>query len=516
LEGDSLQFPEIGATTKGISCLLLSFAPAFALASIATPLITLKPVFAQSSTPATTAPPPAAICPAQLGTAIDAIAQRPQFQRARWGILIEPVSSNNPLYSRERSSYFIPASNTKLLTTAAALTKLGPDFRIRTSIYNTSTDSKMASLRVVGRGDPSLTEAQLLDLAQQLKRQGYTQIQQLVVDDGYFQGAVVDPSWEWEDVQFYYGTAVNSLILNQNAVELTLSPQAVGSPLKLAWGDPIEAIARQVKNDSISSASGSQRTVEASGVLGKSTLQITGQIPIDGEPESLSLAVLDPANYFLQHLRLAFSSQQIRVINARIVSTKENKNQQEVAAVESPPLSELLQEVNQNSNNLYAEVLLKTIGVSDRQTNAANQNTVDLSLANLKQTLTQLGVDPQSYNLVDGSGLSRHNLISPDALVQTLKSMTRSPHAKVYRESLPVAGISGSLKRRFVKTSAQDIVRAKTGTMTGVSSLSGYVNPPNYQPLVFSIIVNQSNQPAAISRQAVDEIVLLLTRLRRC
>ncbi|MBW4620490.1 MAG: D-alanyl-D-alanine carboxypeptidase/D-alanyl-D-alanine-endopeptidase [Cyanosarcina radialis HA8281-LM2] len=453
----------------------------------------------------------------QLGTAIDAIAQRPQFQRARWGILIEPLSSNNPLYSRERSGYFIPASNTKLLTTAAALTKLSPDFRIRTSIYNTSKDPNIKSLRVVGRGDPSLTEAQLLDLAQQLKRQGYTQIQQLVVDDGYFQGAVVDPSWEWEDVQFYYGTAVNSLILNQNAVELTLSPQAVGSPLKLAWGDPVEAIARQVKNDSTTAAAGSERTVEAAGVLGKSTLQITGQIPLDGEPESLSLAVLDPANYFLQHLRLAFSSQQIRVTNARIVSSKENYNQPEVAAVESPPLSELLQEVNQNSNNLYAEVLLKTIGVSDRKTNTAYQkNTVDLGLANLKQTLTQLGVDPQSYILVDGSGLSRHNFISPDALVQTLKAMTRSPHAKIYRESLPLAGISGSLKRRFVNTSAQDIVRAKTGTMTGVVSLSGYVNPPNYQPLVFSIIVNQSNQPAATSRQAIDEIVLLLTRLRRC
>lgn len=508
-----MQFQHIGTASKGIGFLLLAIAPAFALASIATPLITLKPVFAQSSTPATTAPPPAAICPAQLGKEIDAIVQRPQFQRARWGILIEPLSSNDALYSREKSSYFIPASNTKLLTTAAALTKLGPDFRIRTSIYRTSTDPNNKSLRVVGRGDPSLTKAQLTDLAQQLKRQGYTQIEQLVLDDGYFQGTAVDPSWEWEDVQFYYGTAVNSLILNQNAVELKLFPQALGSPLKLAWSDPVEAIARQVKNDSTTSEPGSERTVEASGVLGKSTLQITGQLPLDGQPESLSLAVLNPANYFLQHLRLALASQQIRVKTAQVVSTTDNNNQQEVAAVESPPLSELLQEVNQNSNNLYAEVLLRTIGVSDRQT---NQNTIDLGLAALKQTLTQLGVDPQSYVLVDGSGLSRHNFISPEALVQTLKAMARSADAKIYQASLPVAGMSGSLQRRFLNTPAQGIVRAKTGTMTGVVALSGYVNSPDYQPLVFSIIVNQSNQTAATSRQAVDDIVLLLARLRRC
>ena len=218
------------------------------------------------------------ICPAQLKTAIDAVINRPQFQRARWGILIERLSPDtinllqkslnhpspslslvegggkissfppldqgglrgvystftkgliNPastvnqdhaLYRRDAERYFIPASNVKLLTTAAALHKLGSEFRIRTSIYEAGDDS----LRVMGRGDPSLTDAQLRELAQQLKRQGIRKVQRLIVDDGYFRGNAVNLSWEWGDVQANYGASVNSLILNQNAVKLTLSPQ---------------------------------------------------------------------------------------------------------------------------------------------------------------------------------------------------------------------------------------------------------------------------------------------------
>src|SRR4028118_662379 len=168
------------------------------------------------------------ICPTELGAAIDAVIDRPQFRRTHWGILIEPLSPNafadqsrlpsrvaeprglnrtstvnpNPtLYSRDAQRYFIPASNVKLLTTAAALLQLGSEFRIRTSVY----DAGAGSLRVVGRGDPSLTQAQLKDLAQQLKRRGVRNVPKLIVDDGYFQGEVVNLSWDWEDVQSDYG-----------------------------------------------------------------------------------------------------------------------------------------------------------------------------------------------------------------------------------------------------------------------------------------------------------------------
>jgi serine-type D-Ala-D-Ala carboxypeptidase/endopeptidase (penicillin-binding protein 4) len=145
----------------------------------------------------------------------------------------------------------------------------------------------------------------------------------------------------------------------------------------------------------------------------------------------------------------------------------------------------------------------------------SQQDTMEVGLKELKTTLTQLGVNPNSYILSDGSGLSRHNLISPEALVQTLRLMANSPLASLYRASLPVAGESGTLKNRFT-TPNRVILQAKTGTLSGVAALSGYVEVPNYEPLVFSIMVNQSDLSAPKVRSAIDEIVLLLNRLSRC
>ncbi|HEY9905631.1 MAG TPA: D-alanyl-D-alanine carboxypeptidase/D-alanyl-D-alanine-endopeptidase [Candidatus Sericytochromatia bacterium] len=448
------------------------------------------------------------ICPAQLGAAIDAAINRPQFRRARWGILIEPLSptTNRPLYNREGDRYFIPASNAKLLTTAAALRQLGSEFRIRTSIYQTSA----SSLRVVGRGDPSLTDVQLRDLAQQLKRQGVRNVQRLVVDDGYFQGDTLNLTWDWEDVQSDYGAAVNSLILNQNAVELTLSPQQVGQPLRVSWADAIAAKQWRLENNSLTAKAATPDSLAITTVLGQPLLQIKGQLGVDAEPEVIGLPVLNPGEYFLQHFRNVLVAEGISVERATLESNRGVAGAQELAKIESPPLATLLVETNQESNNLYAEVLLRSLGTG------ASRDSTELGLKKLKETLTALGVDPQSYSLADGSGLSRQNLVSPEAIVQTLKRMAQTPQATIYRASLPTAGANGTLGRRFLNTAAQGNLQAKTGTLTGVSALSGYLDVPGYQPLVFSIMVNQSDQSPTTQRQAIDEIVLLLTRLRSC
>jgi len=459
---------------------------------------------------------PTAICPARLGEAIDAVIERPQFSRARWGVLIQTLSSANTLYARDRDRYFIPASNVKLLTTAAALRQLSPQFRIRTSVYSMRTISNLAAVRVVGRGDPSLTDVQLQDLAQQLKRQGYQQIQQLAVDDGYFQAPAVNPSWEWGDLQANYGAPVNSVILNQNTVGLTLSPQTLGRPLQLNWTDPLEALGWRVENNAVTTAAGSQASLGVMGVVGKPVLRLTGQLPVDAKPNTLYLAVLDPAESFLRHFQSALRLQQIQVARTTIVANGEVGTERELAAVESPPLASLLIETNQNSNNLYAEALLRSLIPRNQPAVAKSQPSLATGLAAVKQNLTELGVDPQSYVLADGSGLSRHNLVSPDAIAQTLQAIAKTPVANIYRASLPVAGVSGTLKNRFQNTPAQGIFQAKTGTMSGVVALSGYLTPPTYQPLVVSILVNQSDQSAATIRQAMDEVVVLLTRLRSC
>ncbi|WP_445300004.1 D-alanyl-D-alanine carboxypeptidase/D-alanyl-D-alanine endopeptidase [Microcoleus sp. AT3-A2] len=451
------------------------------------------------------------ICPADLGAQVDAIANRPEFSRSRWGILIQPLSSTTTLYSRDATKYFIPASNAKLLTTAAALQKLGADFRIKTSVYS----GENGSLYVAGRGDPSIAEAQLKSLAQQLKQRGISQVNQLIGDDSYFQGSAVNPNWEWEDAQAGYGAPINSLIFNQNAIDLLLSPQALGQPLKVTFVEAKLANQWQLQNNTVTVAQNESEFIEIGRELDRPIIRVGGQLKVGAEPESAYVAVVNPANNFLQYFQQALAAEGIPVKQALVASASRNLNQ-ELATVESPPLAELVRETNRESNNLYAEVLLRLLGKVTDKMPVPQENTGESGLKELKTVLTQLGVNPNSYILADGSGLSRHNLISPEALVQTLRLMANSPAASIYRQSLPIAGESGTLKNRFNITPNRVIMQAKTGTMSGVSALSGYIEVPNYEPLVFSIIVNQSDLSTAKMRSATDEIVLLLNRLRRC
>ncbi|WP_138504656.1 D-alanyl-D-alanine carboxypeptidase/D-alanyl-D-alanine-endopeptidase [Nostoc sp. PA-18-2419] len=462
----------------------------------------------KAQTPAAPLTTTKSICSSQLRTAVDAVINRPLFSRMRWGILVQPLSVGLTLYNRDAEKYFTPASNMKLLTTAAALQQLGANFRIRTSIYQDGN----GVLRVVGRGDPSLSDTQLQALAQQLKHKGITQIQELIADDSYIQGDIVNPTWQWEDVQSDYGAPVDSFIVNQNIFSLKLVPQAVGKPLQIVWDDPNEARQWQTINQSVTIAQNQPIYINVTRELSGTVLRIQGQLTANSEPYSLDLPVVDPNYYFLRHFRTALAKEKIPLGKTLVVSG--GINQQEIAFVESPPLSELLMETLQNSNNLYAEALLRALAT--KKLRIKNQTSTDVGLEVVKASLTQLGVDPANYVLVDGSGLSRRDLVTPEAFVQTLRGMARTPAASIYRASLPVAGKSGTLKDRFQNTPAEGIVQAKTGTLTGVVSLSGYVNAPKYQPLVFSIIVNQSEQPATVVRQAIDEIVVLLAELQRC
>ncbi|NJM71481.1 MAG: D-alanyl-D-alanine carboxypeptidase/D-alanyl-D-alanine-endopeptidase [Scytonema sp. RU_4_4] len=470
--------------------------------------ITLKPVQAQTQivpTEATTKP----ICPAQLGASVDAVINRPLFSRVRWGILVQPLSSTQTLYSRDAQKYFTPASTTKLLTTAVALQQLGTNFRIRTSVYG----GGKGVLYVVGRGDPSLGDAQLAILAKQLKQKGIQIVNQLIADDTYIRGDIVHPSWQWEDIQSDYGAPINGLILNQNVFNIRLLPQIVGQPLKVIWTDISEDRQWQVINQSVTTTENQPTSINVTRDFKGQILRIQGQLALNSEPALVSLPVISPAEYFLRRFRTTLIAEKIPIVRM-FLSSIQTKNEEELAYVESPALSELVAQTNINSNNLFAESLLRALAI--KKIPVENQTSADVGLEVMKTTLTQMGVDPAGYSLVDGSGLSRKNLVSPEALVQTLQAMAKSPAALVYRASLPVAGRTGTLKNRFQNTPAEGIVQAKTGTMSGVVSLAGYVNAPRYGPVVFSIMVNQSEQPAKVVRQAMDEIVVLLAQLQNC
>lgn len=455
---------------------------------------------------------PGSACPGEVARQLDTLISQPQYARARFGVLVQTLDGRT-LYARDRDRYFLPASTAKLLTTAAALQKLGPGFRFRTTVERWTTNPTV--LRVNGSGDPSFTEAQLQKLAQQLSVRGIRRVQQLIGNDGYYQGSAVPSTWEWEDIQAGYGAPINSLILNQNAVEFTLVPQTLGQPLGVEWADPAAARGWRVNNRSRTVAAGTEEFLEVGRMLERPVVNIAGQLQAGAPPETVSVAVPDPGQQFLDTLRRILIANGITVQQTWLSSTFQPYSSPVVAAVDSAPLATLLIETNQNSNNLYAESLLRTLGARFPAA-AEGMDTATRGLAVVEATLIEMGVTPNSYRLADGSGLSRHNLVTPLALVQTLRAMARSPYAATYRASLAVAAQTGTLQNRFQNTPVQGIFQGKTGSMSGVAALAGYLDSPNFSPLVLSLIVNQSDLPGSTLRQTLDQIVVELARLRAC
>jgi serine-type D-Ala-D-Ala carboxypeptidase/endopeptidase (penicillin-binding protein 4) len=437
------------------------------------------------------------VCAADLGKKIEAIIHRPEWLRSQWGIAIETLKSKRILYQLNGDLYFVPASNTKLLSSAAVLLKLGSNFNIKTSFYITGNTPNLSSLRVVGRGDPTLTLSRLKTVAQQLKERGIEKIGELIIDDSYFSNPKINDSWEWGDSYFYYGVSPHSFILEENAFNLTLTPQAVGKTVKLTLSDKIAGRQWRIKNYAITTDKGKPYNISIRANLGNSVLEIRGELPIDNEPDVWGLAIPNPSQYFLASWRQILGKVGIKVDRATIVKTSYqiSQNEVEIAQLQSPSLGELLMKMNGDSNNLVAEILLEILAKETQQE----------KFEILEQTLTELGVDRAGYNIKDGSGLSRQNLIAPKALVEILRLMFDN---KIYHQSLSIAGTSGTLKKRFLDTSVRGLVYAKTGTLTGVTALSGYLEIPNYEPIVFSIISNNSTADTPKMRAAIDEIIM--------
>jgi serine-type D-Ala-D-Ala carboxypeptidase/endopeptidase (penicillin-binding protein 4) len=462
--------------------------------------------------PATKQPKAAepALCPANLNSTVAAIASRYNLQRYHWGYQIQALNGNVALASYQGNSLFVPASTTKLLTTAATLRQLGSKARLRTSVYQDLTGN---GLTVVGRGDPTITTAQIQELARQIQQKGIRQVDRLTTSSTYFRGSPMNPDWEWGDLYTDYGVPTTSLILQQNAVDLVITPQRLGQAPGYRWRTPLAGLPWQIDNRALTGNVGSESSIDVQGIQGQPTLILTGNVAANASPVTLNLAMLNPQATWLNQLQFNLSQQQINVGQTQVLSTETNLGK-EIAAIESPPLGDLVKEVNRNSNNLFAEILLRTIGRSDPTHSTSRDSTADLGLKLVRDKLGQIGVTPGVYRQVDGSGLSRKNLIPPSTLVQTLIGMSKTPEAAIYRDSMSISGGSGTLANRF--KNYPNRIQGKTGSLTGVIALAGYANPEQYQPLAFSIVVNAHDRPNGEIRSAVDEIATAFLRLKSC
>ncbi len=454
----------------------------------------------------------AGICRAELPGRIDAIANGYTLDGANVGILIEDANADTrTLYSRRAQEKFVPASNVKLLTTAAALQALGPDFSIRTSVYG-QPSSATQDLYVVGRGDPTFTSYQLNLLSGQLKQQGVRRVNSLSAVDNYFAGPVASPYWDAEDYRAGYGAAANSLILNRNELSFTAIPSSVGQPLSIVWDRPEFARGWQIENNSRTVGSGSE-FIDAGQQPGQKVMNVRGQLIAGSASENTSIALLDPGSYFAEQFQQSLSAYGLGSARAQATTAHPPSGLVELAAVQSPPLRAFIDPTNLYSVNIYAESILKTLG---RSADPATANAYETGAAAVDRILTDLGIAPASVDIVDGSGLSRQNQATPEAFVDTLQAMAKTSNASIYRNSLAVAGRSGTLRNRMRGTVAEGRFQGKTGTLSGTYTLSGYLNPANHPPLALSILVNDTNARGRDVRSLIDQIVTHAANLDDC
>ena len=496
---------------------------------------------------------------AELQARISEILRRPELAPATVGLKIASLETGKVLFEQNANKLLSPASNMKLYAVAAALDRLTPDYRFKTSVYSQEKPESDGTLKgdliIYGGGDPSLSfrfnngdyAKGINDLADRIVAAGIKRVRgDLIGDESYFSGAPYGSGWEWEDLQWWYGAEVSALSINDNFVNLSIRPaSSVGTPavVTISPADPLLTIKNRVNT----ATRGTRRDLSVYRELASNVVEVSGQIALGDEGYSGRLAISQPALLFVYLLRSALVTRGItisgktRAIDNRsgaslihkgalaLVSLPRGLQPVELTTLQSVPLRVIAAQTLKPSQNLYTELILRTLGtvVLPQATSPApiqrsdSNEAAEVPISQAKNSesdgidvvkgfLSQAGLDPTTLNLTDASGLSRSDLITADATVQLLTYMRRHRYATAFREALPVAGADGTLRNRMKGTAAQNNLRAKTGTLSSASSLSGYVTTASGEELVFSIMVN--NYPDGVNPPSlcIDPIAVLL------
>lgn len=487
---------------------------------------------------------------------LTAFIKQPRFSAAAWGVQIVSLETGQTLFEQNASKLLKPASNAKLFTAALALDRLGPDFRITTSLYAKARPDAAgvltSDLIVYGRGDPSFAarfnngdyEKSLEPFLNAVAAVGIKRIEgDIVGDETYFRGPRFGSGWTWDDLQYYYGAEVSALTLEDNVLDLVFNPGAKPGNLCEFTVKP-ETKFMTFVNRAATVAGEKKSLIELYRPVGENRVFIKGQIPIGGKSVIDSVAVHDPALFFVAQLRQALSSRGIPVTGKlRTISWTDPESERinpgklvELASYQGQPLREILTKTLKASQNLYAQLLLLQVGaayelkelqadktrpptaptnrlpteVSGAIDSPLAQTSEDVGLAELKKFTKEMGIRDSEILLDDGSGLSRGALVTPAAIVGLLKFMKHHRHADVFSGALPIAGVDGSLRNRMKGTLAAGNIRAKTGHFSLVDTLSGYATSARGEPLVFSIMLNNYSNASHSGREEVDHLAVML------
>ncbi len=463
-------------------------------------------------------------------------------KRAFWGIKVVDLATGETVYANNAGKLFLPASNAKLFSTGLGLFRLGPEYFYTTSIVSNgaSLDGVLTGdLVILGGGDPNLSARvipydsekefskdlllPMKELATQIVNSGIRKIEgDIVGDDTRYVWQKYSPGWSMDDATWGYGAPISALSFNDNLVKVRVLPALTSRSLaRITFRPDVPYLSLE---NSLWTAP--TRTV-AKGLnlrreQGSRKVSLWGDISIRSRGRTLSIAVDDPALFTAVALQQELERRGVEVTGAptarhalphefpslkRVPEPKVKTYATKLAELRSATLIESLRIINKESQNLHAEMLLREVGFRQR-----GVGSLQAGLLELKDFLKEAGLSQDEFQLNDASGLSRRNLVSPDAAVKLLSYIWDSPHRDDFVGTLPLAGEDGTLDWRFSKTPARGLIRAKTGTLAHVTAISGYATTQDGRHLAFSVMTNNYGVQTSYVRSLVDKICVALIR----
>jgi D-alanyl-D-alanine carboxypeptidase/D-alanyl-D-alanine-endopeptidase (penicillin-binding protein 4) len=434
--------------------------------------------------------------PAPITARLAKTLSAPMLKPGIVGMRVVSLETGKLLFERNSEKSLMPASNMKIVTCSAALALLGPGFVYTTGVYSVGED-----LILKGSGDPSLDFARLQKLAAAVKAAGVTELKgKLLYDATVFDAEALGEGWQWDDEEFYYSAQVSGLSCDENVAVVIVKPGAVGeAPL-------IETTPYfRVENKAVTT-NGKEQALSVSRKRGQNIVVVTGKLGDKADAKHTALTIEDPARFtalrFAEALRGAGVSMPETVV---LEAGKLPKEAVALTASSSAPLSKLAADFMKPSDNLFGECFLKTLGAIKGKTGSAAEGAKVV-----REWLKSRSIPTTGFYQADGSGLSRMNLVTAQLLMGILRDRAGDSN---FRAAMPIGGVDGTLKNRFKKTPAQNNVRAKTGTLTGASSLSGYVTTKAGERLAFSILMNHYDREGGASSARALQDALVLTLL---
>jgi D-alanyl-D-alanine carboxypeptidase/D-alanyl-D-alanine-endopeptidase (penicillin-binding protein 4) len=462
---------------------------------------------------------------AQLARSIDTLLNEPALERATFGIAVRSLDRDELVYQANARKLLLPSSAMKIVTLAAAADQLGWDYTFPTRLAATgpiANGTLAGDLVVIGSGDPSIDDwdggatALFRQWAEQLKAAGIARVEgRIIGDDNAFTDDSLGAGWAWDDLAASYATAVGALQYNENTAQLVITAgRTAGEPAHVEVNPPGAPVT--VRNLLVTTAPAVPVTIFVRPAARGAYVDVRGTVPQNGVRHIRNVSVENPTLYFANAMRRALAANGIEVKGATVdiddlAAPPAVDAAQTLLVHQSAPLSTLAATMMKMSQNLYAETFLRALGARD-----IGVGSFETGRAALQRTLTAWGISSADLLLADGSGLSRYNLITAEALVSILARVASDDRLRErFAAALPLAGRDGTLSERMRHTPADGNVRAKTGSMTGARSLAGYLTDADGERLAFAVIANNFDAPSETITRTLDAIVLQLAQLHR-